>query len=132
MSPDVADQAKKKCDELLNLMKYEKNNEFCNVNSKKDWLDAFFAKYLTSDSYKDLWHIWTLIFVMSQDQSNVERGFSVKKEVVQDNLQMKSLSPQRVICTDSELYSWKFAFSKYKGDLERRREEKIAVAVFKM
>ena len=79
---------------------------------------------------------------MSQDQNNVERGFSVNKEVIQDNLQVKSLSPQRVICTDSELYSftissglyksWKFAFSKYKADLERRREEKIAVAVFKM
>ena len=42
-----------------------------------------------------------------------------------------------LICTDSELHSFtislalykscKFAFSKYKADLERQREEKIAV-----
>ena len=142
ISSDVADQAKNQCGELLNLVKYEKNNEFRNFNSKKDRLDAFLAKYLTSNSYKDLWHICKLIFVMSHGQSNVERGFSVNKEVLQDNLQAKSLISRRLIYdtliyTDSELHSFtispalckscKFAFSKYIADLERQREEKIAV-----
>ena len=90
ISSDVADKAKNQYDEVLNLVKYEKNNEFCNFNSKKDQLDAFFSKYLTSDSYKDLWHICKFIFVMSHGQSNAERGFSVNKEVLQDNLQAKS------------------------------------------
>ena len=90
ISSDVADKAKNQYDEVLNLVKYEKNNEFCNFNSKKDQLDAFFSKYLTSDSYKDLWHICKFIFVMSHGQSNAERDFSVNKEVLQDNLQAKS------------------------------------------
>ena len=79
---------------------------------------------------------------MSHDQSNFERGFSVNKEVLQDNLQAKWLFSQRLIydtliCTDSELHSFtispalykscKFTFSKYRADLERLREEKIAV-----
>ena len=39
ISSDVADQAKNQYDELLNLVKYEKNSEFCNFHSKKDRLD---------------------------------------------------------------------------------------------
>ena len=39
ISSDVADQAKNQYDELLNLVKYEKNSEFCNFDSKKDQLD---------------------------------------------------------------------------------------------
>ena len=47
---------------------------------------------------------------MSHGQSNVERGFSVNKEVLQDNLQVKSLISQGLIydtskCTDSDLNS---------------------------
>ena len=79
ISSDVADQAKNQYDELMNLVKYEKNSEFYNFHFKKDWLDAFLAKYLNSDSYKDLWHIYKLIFVMLCDQSNIERGFFVNK-----------------------------------------------------
>ena len=50
ISSDVADQAKNQYDKLMNLVKYEKNDEFCNFDFKKDQLDAFLAKYLTSDS----------------------------------------------------------------------------------
>ena len=47
---------------------------------------------------------------MSHGQSNVERYSSVNKELLQDNLQVKSLILQRLIydtlkCTDSELHS---------------------------
>ena len=134
ISSDVADQAKYQYDELPNLLKYEKNNEFRNFDSKKDRLDGFLVYCLTSDSYKDLWHICKLVFVMSHGQSNVKRGFSANKEVLQDNLR---LIYDILICTDSELHSFtispalykscKFAFSKYKADLERQREEKIAM-----
>ena len=52
-SSDVADQVKNQYNELMNLVNYEKKNEFCNFDSKKDRLDVFFSKYLISDSYKD-------------------------------------------------------------------------------
>ena len=35
ISSDVADQAKNLYDELLNLVKYEKNDEFSNFDSRK-------------------------------------------------------------------------------------------------
>ena len=110
ISSDDADQAKNQYDKLLNLVKYEKNDQFHNFNFTKDGLDSFLDKYLISDSYKDLWHICKLIF-MSDDQSNVERGFSVNKEVLQDSLLVKSPISQQLIydtliCTDSELHSF--------------------------
>ena len=84
----------------------------------------------------------SVIFTKICGQSNIERDFSVNKEVLQDNLQVKSLISHQLIydaliCTDSELHSFiispalykscQFAFSKHKADLERQREEKIAL-----
>lgn len=40
---------------MMNLVKYEKNDEFRNIDFKKDRLDAFLTKYIVSDIYKDLW-----------------------------------------------------------------------------
>ena len=60
---------------MMNLVKYEKNDEFRNIDFNKDRLDAFLTKYLTSDNYKSLWHICNLIFVLPLDQSNVKRFF---------------------------------------------------------
>ena len=83
----------------------------------------------------------SVIFTKICGQSNIERDFSIK-EVLQDNLQVKPLISHQLIydalmCTDSELHSFiispalyescQFAFSKHKADLERQREEKIAV-----
>ena len=142
ISPDVADQANIQYHELLNLVNYRKNDEFCNFNLKKDRLNAFLTKYFTSDSYKDLWHICKLIVLMSLDQSIFRRGFSVNKDVLQDNLQAKWFISQwpiydTLICRYSELHSFtistslnkscKFECYKYKVDLEIQREEKIAV-----
>ena len=41
ISSDVADHAKNHYDELLNLVKCTKNDEFHNFDLKKDQLDAF-------------------------------------------------------------------------------------------
>ena len=54
--------------------------------------------YLSSEEqYKKLWSICKLAFVLSHGQSHIERGFSVKKEVLQHNMQEKSLISQRLI-----------------------------------
>ena len=52
ISSNDADKAKNQYDKLLNLVKYEKNDQFHNFNFKKDRLDSFLANYLISDSTK--------------------------------------------------------------------------------
>ena len=44
ITSDVAEQAKNQYDELLNLVKNEKNDEFCNFDFNKERVDAFLAK----------------------------------------------------------------------------------------
>ena len=56
---------------------------------------------------------------MSDDQSNVSRGFSVNKEVLQDSLQVKPPISQLIydtlICTYSELHSFAISPAFYKS-----------------
>ena len=47
--------------------------------------------------YKVFWKVCSIIFVLSHGQSAVERGFSINKELLVENLQEKSLVPQRVV-----------------------------------
>ena len=58
----------------------------------------FFAVHLSGeDQYKDLWLICKLVFILSHGQSNIERGFSVNKEVLDDNMTEKSIVSQRLV-----------------------------------
>ena len=87
--------------------------------------------------------ICKIIFVLSHGQSDVERGFSVNKEILQDNLQEKYLISQRLIhntihsaeqklhdcamshalCRSfkSAYLNYKIAFDKAKEDKEKRK-----------
>ena len=48
--------------------------------------------YLSSEEqYKELCSICKLVFILSHEQSHIERGFSVNKEVLQHNMKEKSL-----------------------------------------
>lgn len=124
------------------MVKYECKEKFRNFNNKKDRLDVFLGNYIaTAEEYKDLWYVCKVIFVLSHGQSNIERGFSVNRKILQDNLQEKSLITQRLIydtlnCSDLEPHqfavsselrkSCKFAHAKYKADLDKQKEGKVA------
>ena len=116
--------------------KYEQREKF---NYKEDRIDTFFANFISNDDFKDLWQICKLIFVLSHGQSNIERGFSVSKEVLQENLQEQSLISQCLIydtlqCSNIKVHNFtvspalhkscKLAYGRYKNDLERKKEEK--------
>ena len=71
---------------------------FIKFNYVEDRLDTFLGLYLANENrFKDLWYICKLIFTLSHGQSNVERGFSVNKEILQENLKEKSLVAQRIL-----------------------------------
>lgn len=43
------------------------------------------------------------LIVLSHGESSIERGFTINKEVLQDNLQEKYLVPQRLIIEEFEI-----------------------------
>ena len=76
---------------------------------------------------------------MSHEQSNIKRGFSINKEVLEHNLQEKSLSSQRLIydtihSSDVKFYEYevtsdllkicKLACQRYQQDLDDAKQQK--------
>ena len=115
--------------------------EFRNFSHKNEnlRLDNFFVKFIDGqDEYNKLWTVIKMVLVLSHGQATVERGFSINKQVLEVNMQRKSLEAQRIICdeilyrggilkvpmTKPLLLAVSASRSKYQQDLERKREEK--------
>ena len=138
-SDKTADNSKDQYDQFLKSVQFEHKESFLKFNFKEDRLDKLFGMCLSSkEQYKELWSICKLVFVLSHGQSHIERGFSVDKEVLQHNMQEKSLISQRliyesiqsrdlkshelVITTDLQK-SCKLAHQRYKQELEDSKQQ---------
>ena len=97
ISASVADNAKYQFDEFLKVAETQHKDEFLKFCFKVDQLYTFFGKFLGHDSYNDVWTICKTVFIFSHGQSFTEREFSVNKEVVDYNLEEKSLTSQRLV-----------------------------------
>ena len=61
-------------------------------------LDKFYGEFLhKNQQYKSMWKAFIFIFTLSRGQSQVERGFSINKELVIENLHSSSLYAQRIV-----------------------------------
>ena len=61
-------------------------------------LDKFWGKFLhKNQQYKSMWEVFIFLFTLSHGQSQVERGFSINKEIVIENLHSSSLPAQRIV-----------------------------------
>ena len=84
--------------EFLKVAETQHKEEFLKFCFKVDRLDTFLGKFLAGgDSYKDVWTVCKTVFMFSRGQSFTETGFSVNKEVVDYNMEEKSLISQRLV-----------------------------------
>lgn len=61
-------------------------------------LDVFYAEIMHGNSkFKSCWKVFKLVFTLSHGQASVERGFSINKELLTDNLEEVSLISQRMV-----------------------------------
>ena len=61
-------------------------------------LDKFYSEFLHKNQhYKSTWKVFIFTFTLSHGQSQVERGFSINKEIVIENLHSSSLSAQCIV-----------------------------------
>ena len=71
---------------------------FLKFDYKKDHLDEFiWPFFMRFTDNKELCTVCKVIFVLSHGQSITERGFSINKEVVVDNMKEKSLISQGLV-----------------------------------
>ena len=104
-------------------------------------LDVFFGGYLHhNDKFSNMWKVCKVILTLSHGQADVERGFSINKEMLVDNMRQTSLINQRLIfdhlsventeladftISKDLLNSCKCASGKYKRSLEENKKEKV-------
>ena len=136
-----ADSAKLQYEEFLISVHHEYRDTFLKFSMKDDRLDAFLGLYLHNNKkFASLWNICKIVFTLSHGQAGVERGFSVNKEILVENLKETSLISQRIVYDYMKvgqplplhefsvprglLLSWKCAHSQYVAFLEEEKRSK--------
>ena len=84
---------------MNSLRMFNSNTEnFLKFNYLTDRLDDFFCPSLADEKkYENLWYVCKIVMILSHGQSSIERGFSLNKEILDNNLQEKLLISQRLI-----------------------------------
>lgn len=140
ISGKFADEAKNQFPKLLEIAK-EHGEEFLAFDSANDRLDSFYWRYITGmKSVDKLAEVLKMILTLSHGQAAVERGFSVNKSLLVENLSTLSLISQRIVhdhLASNNLSSENFeicgklrksvrsARSKYEQYLADQRKEKV-------
>lgn len=89
---NLLDEYKKFVDEV----KYDK--DFKNFQKTEDRLDKlYFDKMNNNKEFSSLWNVIKLLLLISHGQATVERGFSVNKEVSEQNILENNLVARRII-----------------------------------
>ena len=84
--------------EFLSSTCKKNKSRFKNFDVHTQHLDDFLGVYLhNNEKYSSLWKICQIVFVLSHRQSGVERGFSVNKKFLVENLGELSLVSQCIV-----------------------------------
>ena len=95
--PKSAELAKEQYRKLFEIVDINKN-VFQNFDLKSDRLDRFFSDFIgKNNACEEVWKVFKLVFVLSHGQSSIERGFSINKQLLVENLKEKSLIALRTI-----------------------------------
>ena len=114
------------------------SNLFLSFNPKTQRVDEFFIKHMPAESFPKLLTVVKLLLVLLHGQVSVERGFSVNKETVADNLSQKTIVARRVICdhvravggvlnisiTKDLMQSASLSRKRYNQHLKQKKQEK--------
>ena len=109
----------------------------CSFNRHTDRLDHFYRDSTCLSQYPALQSLFYIVLTLSHGNSDVERGFSVNREVTVENMYEETLVARRLICqyvTDNDpatvplsknmIFSCRKSYSSYNAALEKKREEK--------
>ena len=93
-----ADEAKLQFEEFVTIYVPQHSDKFNSFNVSMQCLDKFYGEFLCKNQqYKSMWKVFIFIFTLSHGQSQFERGFSINKEIVIENLHSSPLSAQCIV-----------------------------------
>ena len=124
----------------LLIQNVQSTEKFATFDIYTDALRLLLGEFLhKNQKYSSFWRVCGSIFVFSHGQSAIERGFSVNKQLLVDNLQEKSSVSQQIVydhinsneikvqendLSSGVLKSCRLANSRYITALEKVRKQK--------
>ena len=98
LSAKSADDCKQHHSEFLEDVQFKHKENFLMFNYLTNRLDDFLCPFLADEKkYENLWYVRKIVMILSHGQSSIERNFSINKEIVDKNLQEKSLISHSLI-----------------------------------
>ena len=97
VTPDTADCSKSQYSKFVAIVVKENKPEFLNYSKTDQCLGEFMMTFVgTSATFCELWKLFETLRTLSHGQAQVERGFSVKNLLV-ENQHTTTLTAQRII-----------------------------------
>jgi hypothetical protein len=90
-----------KCDDIVNEYKaFLEDKVACNKGLflEPGRLDTLMYSQMSEPQYRHLFSVTRMLLILSHGQATVERGFSINRQVEQDNMIEKTFIAQRLIC----------------------------------
>ena len=141
ISATIADSAKDQFEVFIKSVATINKGSFLQFDYVRDRVDEFLNPYLNDNKeFTSFWQICKIIFTLSHSQCAVERGFSVNKELLVENLQEVLLIAQRIVydqltATKQNVHTFKIsndliksckaARSKYMLHLDEKRHQAV-------
>ena len=130
LSEKSSEEAKLQFEEFLSLPCKQNCEKFSQFKWEEQRIDEFLGAFLhRNEKYQAFRDVCKEIFVLSHGQSSIERGFSVNKDLLVENLNLQSLIGQRTVYDyffSSDLSkSCKSAYSRYKAALDEKSKRKF-------
>ena len=83
-----ADFAKEQFDIFLAHEVIQHKNEFKNFDYSKQRLDEFLGQMVGNTIYQFFWEVCVFVFTLSHEQSYIECGFNVQKDMLAENMEI--------------------------------------------
>ena len=93
--PSIADDAKMEYSWFVSVIVKKNSDEFLSFKKEKDRLDVFLWRYIGAKSqFSKLRNVFSMLLILSLGQTQVERGFSTNKVLLDVNMQNETFVAQ--------------------------------------
>ena len=98
ITPRNGNEINSECKAYIEKVAVQNRESFLKFSKLKDRLDEFYFSSVGGlDEYPQLCKIIKIVLTLFHGQASVERGFNIKKAMLQPNLISKSLTSQRLV-----------------------------------
>ena len=86
ITPDTADRSKSQYSKFVTTVFKENKPEFLNYSKTDQRLEEFMMKFIgASTKFSELWKLVKILLILSHGQAQVDRGFSVNRNLLVEN-----------------------------------------------